>query len=151
VTLECVEPIRQWRTPWRGAIAVVAAAMLAMWIASHWTYTSLGIDRDVLEPGGTVLSRYWRVRWPGDGSLWIGGGWWREPSSPSRQIDSFDLGGVFFKPSRRPEAQSAWNRIGFWQVGFEENQRHGERWVGVPGWLPPVLLLLGFLPAWRRQ
>lgn len=126
--------------------------MLAMWIASLWTYTSLGIDRDMLEPNGTVLSRYWRVRWPGDGSLWLGSGFYREPLDPSRQLDGFDLGGVFFKPPRRPAAGSAWNRFGFWRVKVsgDDAQLHGESWVGIPGWLP-ALLLSGSLVVLHRR
>ncbi len=71
------EAHRQWRSPIRIALAALAALFFAMWIASYWTYTSLGIDRETLEPDGTVLNRYDRVRWPGDGSLWIGSGSWR--------------------------------------------------------------------------
>jgi hypothetical protein len=143
---------RSWRTLTRLALAASAALFFAMWIASHWTYTSLGIDRETLEPSGAVHSRYDRVRWAGDGSLWIGGGYSRAPASPSQKVQSFDLGGVFFEPPRRPEVRSAWNRVGFWRVRFDENHRRGESWIGVPGWLPPVLLLLiALLSTWRAR
>jgi hypothetical protein len=126
----------------RAALAAASALFFAMWIVSHWTYTSLGIDREELEPGGTVLSRYERVRWPGDGSLWVGRGHWRESADPARRLDGFDLGGAFFRPPRRTEARSAWNRFGFWHVGCEQGAAGPSEacWVGVPGWLPALLL-----------
>jgi hypothetical protein len=143
----------RWRTLVRRSAAASAALLFAMWIASHWTYTSLGIDRETLEPSGNVLSRCYRVRWPGDGSLWLGGGYALEPPSPSRKLDAFDLGGRFFKAPRRPTARSAWNRIGFWRVPLGEGEgnvgRVGECWVSAPGWLPALVLALGLIAVRR--
>ncbi len=141
---------RQWRSPTRIALAALAALFFAMWIASYWTYTSLGIDRETLEPDGTVLNRYDRVRWPGDGSLWIGSGSWQEALDPARKLDSFDLGGTFFKPPRRPQTRSLWNRLGFWREPSSDavTVDRAENWLGVPGWLPA--LVFGLLAVrWR--
>ncbi len=129
-----------------GAVAAaVAAVFFALWIVGLGRYTSLGIDRETVGPACTV-EHYHRVRWPGDGSFWIGGGHACRATTAPHAIDAFDLGGTFFRPPRRPEPITAWNRVGFWRQRIDNaTAGHVEWWIGVPGWLPA--LLLGLLAA----
>jgi len=102
--------------------------------------------------GAQVRFTYWRVRWPGDGSLRLGGGAHYRPLE-SAPVEAFDLGGVFFQPAQRAVPRSFWNRLGFWWVD-EEGEGEGasfiwRRWIGIPSWLP-LLLPAAIMVRWRR-
>jgi hypothetical protein len=124
-----------------------------MWLFSYGFYTSLGVDTDRAD-GPYVMSSYYRIRWPGDGSFWIGGGAYRH-AYEGKPLEPFDLGGRFFLAPRRPMPQSFWNRIGFWliQIGLgngkngktESAASQWQLWIGVPSWLP--VLVTGALPV----
>ena len=149
---------KRGRGSWRR-VGVVASGVLAlgfavMWVAGRFTYTSVGMDHDVVN-GDRVAAGYYRLRWPGDGSLWIGGGSHDRPLSAGPP-ERFDPAAAWFGRPNRPEPRSAWNRLGFWWVGSAADDpflpagasgtvRSG--WVAVPGWLPVVLF--GTWPVWR--
>jgi hypothetical protein len=132
-------------------------AFLGMWPFSYRFYTSFGIDMDQGEPG-SIRRTHHRLRWPGDGSFWLGAeSFWFPATTP---FDAFDLGGAFFRAPRRPQPRSLWNRLGFWFIREERQVTPlppqaatyaGAFWVGVPSVLPP--LLLGFWPirGWLRK
>ncbi|MES2459265.1 MAG: hypothetical protein V4671_01690 [Armatimonadota bacterium] len=111
-------------------------------------YTTLGIDTDVRDSPTTVYYRYYRIRWPGDGTFRIGGGASHYPYG-SKSVEPFDFGGRFLQPPRREQPRSLWNRLGFWfiQNRYDDEWTSGnpglrkpaEFWIGVPGLLPAVV------------
>lgn len=140
----------------RGLPWLPCLAFLVMWPFSYGFYTSFGLDTDRVQEGSGRRTHH-RIRWPGDGSFWLGAeSFWLPASEP---VDAFDLGGAFFRAPRRPQPRSSWNRVGFWFIR-EENPKPavpvpsaanaGAFWLGVPSWLP--VLLLGFWPVrtWIR-
>jgi len=132
----------------------VTIGFIAMFVAGLFTYTSVGIDHDQVE-GDRVLAGYWRVRWPGDGSFWIGtAGHWRPVAE--KPADAVDLGGVLFRQPLRPIPRSWWNRRGFWRIDQTDSDPFSAKhypdpvwtnWIAVPGWLP--VLVFGGWPVWR--
>ncbi|MCY1074324.1 hypothetical protein [Archangium lansingense] len=152
-----VPPARLLAEALRGLSWLACLAFLVMWPFSYGFYTSFGIDMDRVQEGSRVRSHH-RLRWPGDGSFWMGGeAFWLPDSEP---VDPFDLGGAFFQAPRRPKQRSAWNKVGFWlfrgehpkpTVPVQAATYARSFWVGVPSWLPP--LLLGFWPVrrWVRR
>jgi hypothetical protein len=127
-----------------GASALVVVLVLALWVVGCWRYTSIGIDRDRLD-GGVVHTSYARIRWPGDGSLWFGGGRFRTPAA-GHTLEPFDLAATLFQPPRRVEPRSAWNSLGFWRVQVDDAAAGtAESWIGVPGWLPALVLVIPWL------
>jgi hypothetical protein len=140
-----------------GLSWLVCLAFLVMWPFSYRFYTSFGIDTDQVD-GGSVVRTFYRLRWPGDGSFWMGAEAFRPPAS--EPLDAFDLGGAFFRAPRKPEPRSSWNRRGFWFIREQRKDttlqaQSGTHvwsfWMGVPSWLPP--LLTGLLPVlpWIRK
>ncbi|WP_245682412.1 hypothetical protein [Archangium gephyra] len=140
----------------QGAAWLPCLAFLVMWPFSSGFYTSFGLDTDRDEEG-SVKRTHHRLRWPGDGSFWVGAeSFWLPASEP---VDAFDLGGTFFQAARRPRPRSSWNRVGFWFIHEESlappvpltsTAHAGAFWVGVPSWLPPLLLGLWPLRPWLR-
>ncbi|MFB8789856.1 MAG: hypothetical protein U7123_13625 [Potamolinea sp.] len=102
----------------------------------------LGIDTDRAE-GSNVISKYYRIRWPGNGSFLIGGGGFRN-FNPGKPLEPFDLGGVFFKAPQKVQPKSYWNSMGFWLIR-ESELNQWQFWIGVPSWFP--ILLTGALPV----
>lgn len=121
--------------------------LLLITLPLSYRYTSLGIDVETLGHG-RVACTYYRLRWPGDGSVVIG------RIAEHRHVDrkplqSFDLGGVFLRPGRSLSPSSFWNRLGFWSVDYDHT-RHGPppqmapgaeraRMLGVPWWFLTLL------------
>ncbi len=135
-----------------GVSFLLSLTFLVMWLFSYEFYTSLGIDMDRTD-GSYVMSTNYRIRWPGNGSFWIGTYAYRHPPE-GKPLEPFDLGGRFFQAPRRPPPQSFWNRIGFWSIRSIPDDSTGktesainqwQRWIGVPSWLP--VLLTGALPV----
>jgi hypothetical protein len=130
-----------------------------MWLVGLRLYTSVGWDaEEVID--GRIKRSYYRVRWPGDGDFWVGGGAYYLPRL-DRPVKSFDPASTsFVRPRHLPEPHSAWNHVGFWLLpdpAIDPCDRAGAPrllwgwWLGVPGWLPGVLL--GLWPAcslWQR-
>ena len=57
-------------TWWRRWPVVLVAVLLVAWPLTY-RYSSLGLDVETPR-GESVESRFYRMRWPGDGSVWVG-------------------------------------------------------------------------------
>ncbi|MES2890093.1 MAG: hypothetical protein V4739_19010 [Pseudomonadota bacterium] len=130
---------------------LVGLGLLLMAAVGHWRYSSIGFELDTVVDG-VIRQDLYRVRWPGNGSVWVGTGWFHLPLD-TKPVEAFDVGAAFFiPPPPGPVPQSDWNRWGFWRVWRASPSelpllsRSGESWWGVPGWLPGVSLLL--LTSW---
>ena len=110
-------------------------------------YTSVGIDTEHAE-ADTVRERFWRIRWPGDGSVMLG--WVDDHRMPMKhELEPFDLGGTFLQPSKGLPVGSVWNRLGFWWVTGMKGA-DGVILVGIPHWM--LIAMAGwFLLPKRRQ
>ena len=121
---------------------IIFALVLAAWPLTRW-YTSFGVDFEQND-GPAVHCHYYRLRWPGDGSMMIG----RideERARDRKPGEGVDLGGLFFHPPVKLVYGSIWNRLGFWAVNYDRDRDAGpcpisplaERaWViGFPYWL----------------
>lgn len=137
--------------PTLAALSLALAAGFAAMVrpASH-LYSSVGIDREVSDGVGGAWNAHWRVQWPGDGTVRVGGSGFHE-AVRTRPLEPFDLGGLFFRPPdwegpRRPPGSPP----GFYRVGF----RRPNAWAwfaGAPAWFPvplfaapPLLWLVWF-------
>lgn len=131
------------RTVRRGWWAVLVLALLLVVWPLTYRYTSVGID---LESGHeqTVAQTFYRVRWPGNGSMLVGVIEEHRDTSSGR-VQRFDLGAEILRHARPPEPRSVWNRLGFWWVHTDaaagdpasDVAPHADRvwFVGVPHWL----------------
>lgn len=138
-----------------GCAIAASVSFTVLWLVGHYFYTSVGIDSDQTLDDQTVLARYYRFRYPGDGSVWLGAGDFRR-SLATKPVEWFDLGGTVLAPPRRPTPNNAWNQWGFWWVqegwtdptigGALPSDRPHMIFVGIPGWMP--IVLTGALPAW---
>jgi len=133
----------------------LAGVTAVLWLVGCFRYTSVGLDHNV-STGTDGLLAYYRLRWPGDGSVWIGRSSHHVPRSQLSRYP-FEPGGRLLAAPVVPRPSSPWNRAGFWLVTEVENDPLGvlnwpdpvqSQWIGVPGWLP-ALLLLGL--AWRAR
>jgi len=90
----------------------------ALWATSYTHYTSVGIDHDQHvnnEANKSILHSYYRVRWPGNGSIWFGGGQSKRPIDSPKPFEAFDLAATFLYPNPElPIIESAYNKAGFW-------------------------------------
>ncbi len=112
--------------------------VLLLWITGCTYYTSVGLDYDQLD-GMHVQSSYYRIRWPGDGSLWLGGGHFHYAPA-QHALEPLDLAAVVLQPPRRPIPITVWNKLGLWwsQTSDVANGT-AEYWIGFPGWLPVLV------------
>jgi hypothetical protein len=151
--MERILSSRQARYLRRG-LAAAALISLLMWLLGQHYYTSIGLDLEAPH-GERVRQTYYRVRWPGNGDLWLGGGERERPAS-RRLVEPFDPACTWLaSPKHLPQPRSTWNHLGWWLV---EDPRTDPSdgptgaplvwgwWVGVPGWLPVVLF--GLWPGW---
>jgi len=112
-----------------------------MWLTSYTHYTSIGIDADTRE-NALIAHHYYRVRWPGNGSIWFGGGISQRASDPARPYEPFDLAASFLHANpEKPTPRSTLNRLGFWKQNSPSPNL--QYWLGIPAWLP--VLILGFI------
>ena len=88
--------------------------LVALWPLSH-RYTSFGIDLESPDGGDRVRCTFYRIKWPGDGSVCVGR-LVEHRAADAKPLERFDLGGRFFKPAKETWPASAWNRLGFWWV-----------------------------------
>lgn len=143
-----------WRAPWwvrwnRNVAVALAAAALAFWPFVGF-YTSVGCEFE--EPAGTMVrGTYWRVRWPGDGSVVLACIVEHRPAEAGG-LQPFDLGGVFLRRAQPIAAEGWWQRHGFWWVRVREDAPKVPPIVagadramlaGVPHWLLTLVLLTG--------
>jgi hypothetical protein len=128
---------------WVVAGAWVALGVLtALWPLSR-RYTSFGIDLESPDAGDRVRCSFYRIKWPGDGSVCVGR-LVEHRAAGAKPLERFDLGGRFFKPSKETWPASAWNRWGFWWV-----TQPGGHQAAAPGMAPGVseVFLVG-VPHW---
>ena len=156
------DPPRPWRPgQWaRRLCAAIALGFLLMWPAGYFRYTSVGLDRETLAGQGRVQMDYYRVRWPGNGEIWFGGGA-HERALSAGPIEPFDPASAFFiRHHQPPEPQSTWNRLGWWYLPDPKADPSGGPkpaplvwgwWVGVPGWVPVVVFGVWPVRSWVRR
>lgn len=122
---------------WPLMLIVLSLAAGLMWLTGYFYYTSMGIDTE-RENYGSKISTHYRVRWPGNGSIWIGGGRAYGEMDWDKPLQRIDPAGVFFQSPRRPESQNIFNTLGFWRVRTDT-----QSWIGFPAWLPFI-----FFASW---
>ena len=136
----------------RGAW-VVLVVLLLVWPLTY-RYTSVGLDLE--SPHGQQVDQtFYRVRWPGNGSVLVG----RideHRDATTRRVQRFDRGADIQRPAKPLPAHSTWNQLGFWWFHADaaagdpptEAAPHADRvWLaGVPHWL---LVLLAAAAAVR--
>lgn len=136
---------------------VVLVVLLAAWPLTY-RYTSVGLDVDT-DRGETVDSRFYRLRWPGDGSVLVG--WIDEHrSADTAPAKSVDLGALVLRPPRPMAPRSAWNERGFWYQDVtasdgdlpSEAAPRADRvlLLGAPHWLFVALAALAVVARRRR-
>jgi hypothetical protein len=138
-------PVRRLPTMFRCVMLVCAIGLLLMVPASYVSYTSIGLDQE--RPDGDAwVYTYYRVRWPGDGSFFIG----RErqrvaPPSPPRPPDVLDPAAAFSRrASPHPAKRGAFCLLRApWDDGATD-----AIWIGMPSVVPFLLVALPTL-AWR--
>ena len=126
----------------RRGVWVVLLVLLVAWPLTY-RYTSVGLDVEASR-GQTVAQTFYRVRWPGNGSVLVGRIDEHRDASTGR-VQRLDLGADFLKRARPIEAHSTWNRLGFWWIHADvaggdrptDAAPHADRvwFVGVPHWL----------------
>ena len=107
-------PIRTVKRVVIVSFVLIWAGLLAMWPVSH-RYTSLGIDLESPAADGRVRCTFYRLRWPGDGSVCLAR-LVESRAATAKPLERFDLGGRFFKPAKAVCPANGWNRAGFWYV-----------------------------------
>ncbi|MDQ7089879.1 MAG: hypothetical protein Q9M50_04450 [Methylococcales bacterium] len=125
--------------------ALLAIALLLMHFMGQHQYTSFGVDHDIRQKNH-FLHLFVRLRYPGDGSVWVGGSG-RFRSLSSSIIESFDLAGAFFKKPRPPQPKTIANHYGFWLITNAQDNPFTSTnpwsfWLAVPGWLPVLVLIM---------
>lgn len=127
---------------WSGML-IIGSGLTLMIPFSHFTYTAVGIDSDRGTPD-EIIHSFYHISWPGDGSFRVGTGK-THYSYDEEDIDVIDLAGRFFAPPRTESPNSIWNRLGFWRIHHEvfgaDVRTESEYWIGIPSWLPAVIML----------
>ena len=137
----------------RRTVWVVLVVLLVAWPLTY-LYTSVGLDLESSR-GQAVDQTFYRVRWPGNGSVLVGRIDEHRDASSGR-VQQLDLGADVLKKARPIETHSTWNRLGFWWIHADvaggdpptDAAPHADRvwFVGVPHWL---LVLLAAAAAVR--
>jgi hypothetical protein len=142
----------------RAARWVLGVALAALvWWPLGCRYTSFGLDLEC-ERDGRVDCTFYRLRWPGDGSValaWIA----EHRAVASGPLEPFDLGASFLQPAPDLRPDGFWQRHGFWWVAVEPGAgpappivAGADRalLVGVPHWAVVVVLLVAAASLQRR-
>lgn len=140
----------------RSAVSAAAAALLLWWPFAY-RYTSFGLDCECAQGGG-VEQTFWRLRWPGDGSVALAF-LVEHRAADSGSLEPFDLGGSFLQAAAELRAEGFWQRHGFWWVRV--NAATGPAppivagadcalLVGVPHWLLVAVAALVAARLWLR-
>jgi hypothetical protein len=118
-------------------------------LSSYTHHTGVGVDHD-FEQGDKVLHIYPRISWTGHGSIWLGYGSFIKDKNEGAVLERFDLAAVFFKRVTKQlnPLASSWNRIGFWYINGQSPK--ASLWIGVPSWLPVLLIGLFLYGGWRK-
>lgn len=102
------------------ATPLVSLVILLLTWPLAWRYTSLGLDVETRN-GQMTDCTYYRVRWPGDGSIMFGR--IDEPHRADRKaFERYDLGGLFLHPAMELHPKSTWNRLGFRWVDYDKTR-----------------------------
>lgn len=120
---------------WPITLIALSLAASIMWLTSYFYYTSVGIDTEH-ENYGEKVSTYYRVRWPGNGSIWIGAGRAYGELDLDKPLQRVKVAGAFFQSARRPESKNLFNTFGFWRLRTDT-----QSWIGFPAWLPFVFFV----------
>ncbi len=121
-----------------------------LWFLNLFVHNSIGLDRErVID--GQVVTRHYRLRWPGNGSVQLGMMQHRYPNYIEPLVP-VDLAQGLLEPRLLGNPTSIWNRIGIWRISetywHQELQSwSSEFWWGIPAWVP--ILLAGW--GWRRS
>jgi hypothetical protein len=122
-------------------------------------YTSVGLDVEASH-GATVVQQFYRIRWPGNGSVLVGRIDEHRAAS-SGKVARLDLGADLLRPGRPIAPRSTWNRLGFWWIHADvthgdaptDAAPHADRvWLlGVPHWLLVLLAAAAVARAHLRR
>lgn len=127
-------------------LGLVFGVLTIFWLSSYTHYNTFGIDSE-LHKNKQVENHYYRLWWPGNGSLLIGKSVILHPYDANKTYRQFDLGAAFFRsPSDKIKAQSFYNKIGFWFINLEKPIQ--QFWIGIPAWLPTFIMIV-FLLRYR--
>lgn len=136
------------------ASTIILVVLLLTWPLA-WKYTSVGIDLETPH-GDTVDCVFYRVRWPGDGSIMIGR-IDRSRAAGKKVLEPFDLGGVFLSTGRTYSADTIWHRFGFRLIDYDHTRdgpytpfapgAHRAKLIGFPHGL--IILAWAGLVVWR--
>jgi hypothetical protein len=142
----------------RRAAWVALGILLIVWPLTH-RYTSVGLDLETSR-GATVAQEFYRVRWPGNGSMLVGRIDEHRPAS-SGPVVGLDLGADILRPARPIQPRSTWNRLGFWWIHADVTHGDAPRdaapnadrvWLlGVPHWLLVLLVAAAAVRALLRR
>ena len=150
--MACSLPLLRNNLPMRKTIDLLLILLFLVTtllsISSYTHHSSIGVDHD-FEMQDRVLHKYYRVNWTGYGSILVGyGSQWRGKDA-NRPLEKFDLASSLLKPAEIPaERSSFWNKVGFWFVSSDSSAPM--LWLGIPGWLPVLLLSILLLIYFRR-
>lgn len=137
---------------------MLVVVLLAAWPLTY-RYSSVGLDIETSR-AETVESRFYRVRWPGDGSVWVG---WIDEHRPAARgaRGGVDLGALVLQEPRPMPPRSTWNELGFWwqdvvaargdQPSAAAPQADRVMLVGAPHWLFVLLAVVLAVARFRRR
>ena len=98
-----------------------------MFLTNMAHYSSIGLDFGF----GSLTETQLRIRWPGNGSFWIGGS-----TVPVRSSGIYvDAAGAFWQTPQAPP-HTPWQEAGFWYIHEHSAQDSQRYFVGIPSWLP---------------
>lgn len=136
-----------------AGVFVAVVFFFVMVPVSFLGYTSIGFDFEYAE-GPNVVERFYRARWPGDGSFRLGLGAIYY-SLDEEDVDTIDLAGRLLEPPTHELTRTSWLRFGI-ATGVPEGDRgrlDSSTWLVVPSTFPPLLLSAGLLVRrwWQRR
>jgi hypothetical protein len=128
----------------------LAFISLLMALACSYRHASLGLDleeKSVAKNPTMVLTTFYRLNWPGNGTLLIGGSSNRIPET-GHSFQAYDIGGTF---NESPHGEIP-HFLGFgytskvWDDGFGKQHpsepQLWSKWVSIPAFLPTLFFAL---------
>ena len=125
----------------RVFVATLFVIVTLLWFSSYTHHSSIGLDHDIAVENH-VEDHYYRINWTGHGSILIGYGISKKLRDRNVPLEKFDPAGVLLTPHKKPlpPSHSIWNDLGFWLI--QAPAARTAFWVGIPSWLPVLLLAL---------
>lgn len=121
----------------------IAIGFLVMTPPAYFRYSTVGLDTDRLTDYG-IRHRYYRLRWPGDGTVRFGGGI-IDYTLDEEDLDPIDPVGRLLETPKLDRHRPARQGFGYWHGAERYDQPVGRdmgaRWISLPAWLPGILLL----------